>query len=253
MWVNEGFTRLSGYALAEVAGRTPGAVLGSDRTPPETLARLAQAMALRQAVQAQVCDRAKDGREYWVDVDMQPLHDEHGALTGFVEVQSDITEQVLQGQHMAKLIETMPVGMLVYDAAGVIRESNTAACRILGQSAEQLQGRAAADPRWHRVREDGTDMPAAVSYTHLDVYKRQATTLGVGCVLIASAGAFAVLGQPSLHEFLISLFLVITAPVSAHLVVKALLKQDPSLRPPAPPAPSDAASSLAGAGNAAPR
>ena len=160
VWVNEGFTRLSGYALAEVAGRTPGAVLGSDRTPPETLARLAQAMALRQAVQAQVCDRAKDGREYWVDVDMQPLHDEHGALTGFVEVQSDITEQVLQRQHMAKLIETMPVGMLVYDAAGVIRESNTAACRILGQSAEQLQGRAAADPRWHRVREDGTDMPA---------------------------------------------------------------------------------------------
>ena len=54
----------------------------------------------------------------------------------------------------------MPDGMLVYDAAGVIRESNTAACRILGQSAEQLQGRAAADPRWHRVREDGTDMPA---------------------------------------------------------------------------------------------
>ena len=81
----------------------------------------------------------------------------------------------------------------------------------------------------------------------------KATTLGVGCVLIASAGAFAVLGQPSLHEFLISLFLFITAPVSAHLVVKALLKLDPRLRPPAPPAPSDAASSLAGAGNAAPR
>lgn len=78
----------------------------------------------------------------------------------------------------------------------------------------------------------------------------KATTLGVGCVLIASAGAFAVLGQPSLHEFLISLFLFITAPVSAHLVVKALLKQNPRLRPPAPPAPTDAVSSLVGVSNA---
>jgi multicomponent K+:H+ antiporter subunit G len=67
----------------------------------------------------------------------------------------------------------------------------------------------------------------------------KATTLGVGCVLIASAGAFAVLGQPSLHEFLISLFLFITAPVSAHLVVKALLKLDPKLRPAPPPAGPD--------------
>ena len=75
-----------------------------------------------------------------------------------------------------------------------------------------------------------------------DFYKRlhgpsKATTLGVGCVLIASGLAFAVVGQGSLHELLITLFLLVTAPVSAHLLVKAALRLDPAQRPPLPPAP----------------
>ena len=64
----------------------------------------------------------------------------------------------------------------------------------------------------------------------------KATTLGVGCVLIASSLWFSVAqGTASLHELLIALFLFMTAPVSAHLLIKAALKLDPSLRPPAPP------------------
>jgi multicomponent K+:H+ antiporter subunit G len=63
----------------------------------------------------------------------------------------------------------------------------------------------------------------------------KATTLGVGCVLIASALWFGLRGVWSLHELLITLFLFLTAPVSAHLLIKAALKLDPSERPPRPP------------------
>ncbi len=52
----------------------------------------------------------------------------------------------------------------------------------------------------------------------------KATTLGVGCLLIASAVHFSVGGEHlSLHEVLVTLFLFITAPVSAHLLAKAAL------------------------------
>ncbi len=52
----------------------------------------------------------------------------------------------------------------------------------------------------------------------------KATTLGVGCLLIASALYFSIRdGGVSLHEVLVSLFLFITAPVSAHLLAKAAL------------------------------
>lgn len=52
----------------------------------------------------------------------------------------------------------------------------------------------------------------------------KATTLGVGCLLIASSLYFSSRGEGiSLHEVLVTLFLFITAPVSAHLLAKAAL------------------------------
>ena len=52
----------------------------------------------------------------------------------------------------------------------------------------------------------------------------KATTLGVGSLLIASSVFFSTLDAGiSLHEILITLFLFITAPVSAHLLAKAAL------------------------------
>jgi multicomponent K+:H+ antiporter subunit G len=51
----------------------------------------------------------------------------------------------------------------------------------------------------------------------------KATTLGVGSCLIASAVYLAATGTYTLHEFLITLFLFITAPVSANMIAKAHL------------------------------
>ncbi len=52
----------------------------------------------------------------------------------------------------------------------------------------------------------------------------KATTLGVGSLLIASSVYFSTRGEGmSLHEALVTLFLFITAPASAHLLSKAAL------------------------------
>ncbi|MGE0071837.1 MAG: Na+/H+ antiporter subunit G [Thiomonas sp.] len=59
------------------------------------------------------------------------------------------------------------------------------------------------------------------------------TTFGLGCLLLASALHFAGRGRFGLHEILVSLFLFITAPVSAHLLAKAALHlRLPSQAPP---------------------
>lgn len=68
----------------------------------------------------------------------------------------------------------------------------------------------------------------------------KASTLGVGCVLLASAayftaGALSKGDGASVHELMITLFVFLTAPVSAHMLVKAALKLEPTLRPPMPP------------------
>lgn len=72
----------------------------------------------------------------------------------------------------------------------------------------------------------------------------KATTLGIGALLLASALHFNARGPGwSLHEVLVTLFLFITAPVSAHLLAKAALHQRLASRAPLPPAYGDADSS----------
>lgn len=72
----------------------------------------------------------------------------------------------------------------------------------------------------------------SLGMTHLnDFYMRlhgpsKTSTLGVGCVLIASMCYFSLVGDGiSLQELLITIFLFITAPVSAHLLAKSALHQ----------------------------
>ncbi len=53
----------------------------------------------------------------------------------------------------------------------------------------------------------------------------KATTLGVGSILLGSIFYFSARQGLSLHEVLVSLFLFITAPVSAHLIARAALQR----------------------------
>lgn len=81
----------------------------------------------------------------------------------------------------------------------------------------------------------------------------KATTLGMGAILIASMILMShEQGVLSLHELLITLFLLITAPVTAHMLAKTALHQEahplertrslqllPSARDQQPPAGAD--------------
>ncbi len=80
-----------------------------------------------------------------------------------------------------------------------------------------------------------------------DFFKRlhgptKASTLGVGCILLASIGYHAIQGE-GLHprELLVTVFVFITAPISAHLMAKAALSLMMETRPKLPSAPADSA------------
>ena len=63
----------------------------------------------------------------------------------------------------------------------------------------------------------------------------KASTLGVGCVLLASVGYHFFLGDdPQPRELLITAFLFITAPISAHMMAKAALSLMMDERPSLP-------------------
>lgn len=66
----------------------------------------------------------------------------------------------------------------------------------------------------------------------------KASTLGVGCVLLGSVSYHLTLGEdPQPRELLITVFLFITAPISAYMMSKAALSLMPQQRPSPPPTP----------------
>ena len=92
-WVNEGFVRLTGHPLEEAVGRTPGALLQGRHTDPEVQRVMREAVARREPFEVDVLNYRKDGRPYWVHIESRVTRDAAGAPSGFVAVETDITER----------------------------------------------------------------------------------------------------------------------------------------------------------------
>ena len=90
-WVNEGFARITGYTLAEVSGKKPGAFLQGPLTDPAAVTTMREALAKQSEFDVELVNYAKDGRTYWVDVEVRPLLRDDGTLTGYMAIESDIT------------------------------------------------------------------------------------------------------------------------------------------------------------------
>lgn len=158
-WINEAFTRMSGHAPPQAIGRHPQDLLRHPEAPAST--RLALDAAIRSGLplQAEQLHRHAGGRAYWVELGLQPLRNPHGALTGFIAVETDITEHVQRRDELAAIFETLPAGVVVQGPDGRITEANAKAQELLGLSRAQLLGVDSLDPRWASLHEDGSPLP----------------------------------------------------------------------------------------------
>ena len=90
-WVNAGFERLTGYAFSEVRGKKPGSLLQGPETDATTVEIMRSGLKSGHGFTAELLNYTKDGRHYWVDIEVQPLRDESGNLSGFMAIETDIT------------------------------------------------------------------------------------------------------------------------------------------------------------------
>lgn len=130
-WVNAAFERITGYTMAEVVGQQPGKLLQCENTSPEARRTLGQAVRHRTPARVHILNRGKHGNLYWMDVDLQPIHDNGGAFVGFVAMETDISDLVRQQEHLNTIIETVPVGLALQNHALQTERKNNEARRIL--------------------------------------------------------------------------------------------------------------------------
>lgn len=91
-WVNDAFTRITGFGFAEVLGKLPADILNAPETDPATTDRLAEARTKARPVRAEVLNRGKSGRLFWMETSLTPITDATGRLRHWIAVEREITE-----------------------------------------------------------------------------------------------------------------------------------------------------------------
>lgn len=92
VYVNQGFTRMTGYTPEEVIGKTPRFLQGpkTDRAQAD---KIRDMLSRWEPVRAELINYRKDGSEFWVELNIVPVVDEKGDYTHWMAIERDITER----------------------------------------------------------------------------------------------------------------------------------------------------------------
>ena len=91
-WVNDGFTRITGYSSEESIGKAVYFLRGQN-TSPQTAARILEKLKLKKPFTEEILNYKKDGSPIWLSLNITPILDQFGNMTGSIAIQSDITER----------------------------------------------------------------------------------------------------------------------------------------------------------------
>lgn len=92
MDVNDHFCKNSGYSRNDLIGR-PHSILNSGYHSREFWAEMWETIKAGSNWRAEVRNRTLDGRIYWVDTVINPIHNEHGEIVKFLSIGNLITDR----------------------------------------------------------------------------------------------------------------------------------------------------------------
>ncbi len=163
LYANEALARINGVPVDRMLGRTPEEVLGPD-LPGKTHSVILQALASGASthdieVESEVIGRP--GEQVVFLMNFSLARNDAGDTQGAWFVVQDVTarrlaerELIEQRSRLQTIMDTVPAGILISDAAGVLRYGNAEAERIWGQSL--ITTGPEGYYRYHLFHEDGT-------------------------------------------------------------------------------------------------
>lgn len=99
-WVNEAFTRITGYRFNEVLGRDPGELLNHPETEASAIQAINEGRRLSRPFRVEILNRHKDGRGIWLETNQVPILDHEGGTMAYIAIERDITAAKENAQHL---------------------------------------------------------------------------------------------------------------------------------------------------------
>ncbi|MBU0592836.1 MAG: diguanylate cyclase [Gammaproteobacteria bacterium] len=118
-WLNQSFTRLTGFSPQEVLGETPR-ILKSGKQSADYYQKLWKTITAGEVWSSETIEKRKDGSEFTVQQTITPIRDAAEEVTHFISILEDITAQKITEariQHLAHYdaLTDLPNRALFYD------------------------------------------------------------------------------------------------------------------------------------------
>ncbi len=119
-WVNAAFTRITGYALAEVLGKNPR-ILQSGEQTHDYYEDMWRTISSGRSWSGEFVNLRKDGSRYTEEVTITPVRADGHNITHYVAVKQDITERKSLEKQLIETQRLESVGLL---ASGIAHDLN---------------------------------------------------------------------------------------------------------------------------------
>ena len=142
-YVNQHFTAVTGYTLADLRGQNPR-VMKSGLTSPAVFTELWRTISAGEAWRGEIINKKKSGELHTELVVVTPVKDAQGRPSHFVALKEDISERKRTEERLRKLsraIEQAPVSIVITGLRGAIEYVNPAFCETTGYEASEVLGR----------------------------------------------------------------------------------------------------------------
>ena len=90
-WVNDAFSRITGYEFDDAVGSSPPDLLNAAETSPDTMNQLAVARAQLVPIRVEILNRTKSDGRVWVETSITPILDAAGNHLVSIAVERDIS------------------------------------------------------------------------------------------------------------------------------------------------------------------
>jgi PAS domain S-box-containing protein len=95
-WVNEGFTRMTGFTIEESIGKSPKELLQGPNTDRNSNKFMMEKLDTSEGFSLRVFNYKKDKTGFWNELHIDPMYDSSGKQIGFIGIQNDVTDKVNQ-------------------------------------------------------------------------------------------------------------------------------------------------------------
>jgi len=147
IYANDKFCEISQYRLEELLGKNHR-IVKSGIHPPALYEDLWHTISSGKVWHGEVCNRARDGSQYWVNATIVPFVDETGLPYQYVSIRTDITAQKRMSAQIEEnrrflqgLTDALGEGVYAVDTAGLCTFANPEAAKLLGWNKDELIGK----------------------------------------------------------------------------------------------------------------